>query len=178
MSVNDDLPYLRCEMDLIARALDRGTPVLGICLGAQLIAKACGAAVRRNPQNEIGWFDIHLTDAAAADPLFRRCNRAETVFHWHGETFDLPPGATLLATSDRCRNQAFRLGRATYGLQFHLEATPEMIADWCTQDENCADVRELDSPLDPMAHRGLLAALSESILGTWCDLVAQVPGLR
>src|SRR5438105_903870 len=126
MSVNDDLAYLRCEERHIREAVAKGVPVLGICLGAQLIAKALGGAVRRNRAKEIGWFDLRFTPAAAGDPLFDGLD-VETVFHWHGETFDLPPGAELLASSDLCRNQAFRMGDRVYGMQFHLEVTPEMI---------------------------------------------------
>ncbi|SPE36551.1 Glutamine amidotransferase class-I [Candidatus Sulfopaludibacter sp. SbA6] len=172
MSVNDGLPYLKQEMDFILAAVGRQQPVLGICLGAQLIAKALGAGVHRNPLKEIGWFDIHLTEAAAADPLFAGVNRKETVLHWHGETFDLPRGSVRLAYSDACANQAVRFADTVYGLQFHLEVTPAMIADWCTQDENCGDVRELDAPLDPGLHSARLTELSSLVFGHWCDLLA------
>jgi len=169
MSVNDDLAYLRREEEYIRAAASNGVPVLGICLGSQLIAKALGADVRRNGSKEIGWFALRFTDAGNADPLFHGLP-AETVFHWHGETFDLPAGAVLLASSDLCRNQAFRVGDGTYGLQFHLEVTPEMIADWCLQDENCGDVRELTSPLDPYYNAERMKELSRRVIGAWCDL--------
>jgi GMP synthase-like glutamine amidotransferase len=171
MSANDNLPYLAREMDIISDTVSRGVPVLGICLGAQLIAKASGARVYRNPQKEIGWFDIHRTEAGAADRLFAAIRDTETVLHWHGETFDLPAGAQWLAWSDRCRHQAFRLGDRTWGLQFHLEVTPGMIAEWCVQDENCADVRELEGPLDPQQNAARLEVLSRTVLGRWCDLL-------
>ncbi|MDE3167155.1 MAG: type 1 glutamine amidotransferase, partial [Acidobacteriota bacterium] len=109
MSANDDLAYLRTEEEFIRGAAERGTPVLGICLGAQLIARALGGAVRRNPEKEIGWFDIGFGPEAAGDALFSGLGK-ETVFHWHGETFDLPAGAVRLASSERCANQAFRVG--------------------------------------------------------------------
>ena len=170
MSVNDPLPYLRVEEQIIRDAVARKLPILGVCLGAQLIAHAMGASVFSNAGSEIGWFDLRFTTAAAGDPLF--CGLAcETVFHWHGETFDLPAGAELLASSDRCRNQAFRLGDRVYGLQFHLEVTPSMIADWCLQDENCGDVRELAAPLDPNRNAARLSELSESAFGAWCGLL-------
>ena len=108
MSVNDDLPFLRQEMAFIRQAIARRQPILGICLGSQLIARAMGAAVRRNSVKEIGWYGVQFTPAAGADRLFGGLSQ-ETIFHWHGETFDLPPGAELLATSDLCRNQ---IGRA------------------------------------------------------------------
>jgi len=170
MSVNDDLPYLRREMEIISDAVSRRQPVLGICLGAQLIARSLGAKVYPNLQKEVGWYPLQFTPAAAIDPLFCGLSR-ETVFHWHGETFDLPPGAELLASSEICRNQAFRVQSSIYGLQFHLEVTPVMIADWCLQDENCGDVRELTSPIDPCANSSRLSVLSDLVFGRWWDMV-------
>ena len=169
MSVNDDLPYLRREEAYIRDAVARGIPVLGVCLGSQLIARALGASVRRNPVKEIGWFDIELTAAGREDPLFAGLQPREPMFHWHGETFDLPPGAELLASSERCRNQAFRVAPNVYAMQFHLEVTPAMIAEWCRQDENCGDVRELDGPIDPNRHSHRMAALSATVFGRWAQ---------
>lgn len=173
MSVNDNLAYLRLEEGFIRDAVTAGVPVLGICLGAQLIARSLGGNVRRNPAREIGWFDIRCTPEATADPLFGGMG-TETVFHWHGETFDLPPGAVLLASSELCANQAFRAGDRAWGIQFHLEVTPEMIADWCLQDQNCGDVRELSSPLDPYRNSERLRELSHEVFGAWCGLLQQV----
>jgi GMP synthase (glutamine-hydrolysing) len=174
MSVNDGLPYLEREMDYIRKAANAGQPVMGVCLGAQLVAKAMGARVYRNPAGEIGWFDIHPTSAARQDCVLRGVGDSETVFHWHNETFDLPPGAALLASSERCRHQAFRLGTCIYGLQFHLEVTPEMIDDWCRQDANCGDVRELDTLPDPRHNAARLLELSRQVFGAWADLLATV----
>ena len=125
MSVNDEaeLPWLVQEKRFIREAIEAGKPVLGICLGAQLIAGAMGAGIYRNPVKEIGWLPIQ--GMAANDGAVFRFPATEKVFHWHGETFDLPPGATLLAKSEGCENQAFQLGRSVIGLQFHLETTPE-----------------------------------------------------
>ncbi len=170
MSVNDDLPYLAREMEWIRQAVAQGRPVLGICLGAQLIARAMGANVRSNAAKEIGWYDLRFTDAAARDPLFDGLS-LETVFHWHGETFDLPRGGELLASSDLCCNQAFRLGDRVYALQFHLEVTPDMIADWCAQDDNCGDMRELQSVIDPCYNSRRLEELSSQVFGRWSELV-------
>jgi GMP synthase-like glutamine amidotransferase len=124
MSVNDEstLPWLLPEKAFIRAAVERGVAVLGVCLGAQLIANALGARVYQNPQKEIGWFPIQAT--AAATNAFRFPEQC-TVFHWHGETFDLPSGAVRLARSAVCENQAFQIGRKIIGLQFHLETTPE-----------------------------------------------------
>ena len=171
MSANDPLPYIERERALIARAAAQGQPILGICLGSQLIARSLGAEVRRNREKEIGWFDIHFTDAAADDAVFGGIRGPETVFHWHGETWDLPPGAELLASSRACANQAFRAGRNIYGLQFHVEVTPVMIGDWQAQDANCGDVRELSAPLDPHAHAARQQELSALLFGRWCGLL-------
>jgi GMP synthase (glutamine-hydrolysing) len=171
MSANDPLPYLDRERALVGQAVERGQPLLGICLGSQLIAQCLGADVHRNSEREIGWFDIHLTEAAADDALFRGIQGPETVFHWHNDTWELPPGAVRLAGSKACENQAFRAGRNIYGLQFHLEVTPEMIADWMEQDENCGDVRELSGPIDPHFNPVRLEELSNAVFGRWCSLV-------
>ena len=171
MSANDPLPYLERERALIVQAAGRGQPLLGICLGSQLIARTLGGDVHRNGAKEIGWFDVHFTEAAAEDSLFAGIRGPETVFHWHGDTWELPPGAQRLALSQACRNQAFRAGSNIYGLQFHLEVTPEMIADWQMQDENCGDVRELPAPLDPHAHSVRQCELSQVVFGRWCALL-------
>ena len=122
MSVNDEAehPWVVAEKRFIAQAVAQGTAVLGICLGAQLIAAAQGARVYRNAEKEIGWFDIEAVEAPQGCFAFPpRC----TVMHWHGETFDLPPGAHRLTASAGCANQAFQLGERVIGLQFHLEMT-------------------------------------------------------
>lgn len=123
MSVNDedDYPWLVQEKEFIRACVDSGMPVLGICLGAQLIARVLGARVYPNRVKEIGWFPVYAVPATG-DATFRFPSSA-TVFHWHGETFDLPRGAMRLAKSDGCANQAFQFGERTIGLQFHLETT-------------------------------------------------------
>jgi GMP synthase-like glutamine amidotransferase len=171
MSANDPLPYLDRERALVAQAVERGQPLLGICLGSQLIARSLGADVHRNRQKEIGWFDIHFTAAAAEDTLFGGIPGPESVFHWHGDTWELPPGAERLAWSQACDNQAFRAGRNIYGMQFHLEVTPTMIQDWQVQDENCGDVRELSAPLDAQANSARVEELSKMVFGRWCALL-------
>ncbi len=124
MSVNDERDYLwlASEKHLIRQVVASGTPVLGICLGAQLIASAMGASVTASPEKEIGWFPVTATAGAAGTFRFPDTLR---VFHWHGETFELPRGAVQLARGVACENQAFQLGDHVIGLQFHLETTPD-----------------------------------------------------
>ncbi|MSV34313.1 MAG: type 1 glutamine amidotransferase [Bryobacterales bacterium] len=164
-SANDPLPALAAELRLIAQAIRTGIPVLGICLGSQLIAKALGARVYRNPEKEIGWAPLYFTEAAQQDPLFSGIPSPTTFFHWHGETFDLPAGAEWLAYSDRCRNQAFRHPGNVYGIQFHPEITPAMIEDWSAQPVNCGDVEDLPGPIDP--HAFDTATLARRVLHGW-----------
>lgn len=129
MSVGDEerFPWLAVEKKFLADFIDRGKPVLGICLGSQLLAEVLGAPVYPNRFREIGWFPVWLTDEALKSPFFAGCPRRLSVFHWHGDTFDLPRGARLLASSEACRNQAFLYGDDILGLQFHLEVTPRSI---------------------------------------------------
>ncbi len=132
MSANDEqeFPFLLAELDWLRQAVRRNVPTLGICLGAQLLAKALGAGVYRNPQREIGWHKIELLPAAAEDRLFGGRAAVETVFHWHIDTFHLPAGAVHLARSSACPQQAFRAGESAYGLQFHVEMTPGLMDLW------------------------------------------------
>jgi GMP synthase (glutamine-hydrolysing) len=169
MSANDALPYLEQEIRIMREAVRRRQPMLGVCLGAQLLAKALGAEVRRNPLPEVGWFEVQLTDVGASDPLLSAMNRTEIVLQWHGDTFDLPQGAVWLARSERCPNQAFRISPNIYGFQFHLEVTPEMIAEWCAQDAQCGGARELETPIDPHYNQKRLAHLAAEVFGKWCD---------
>ena len=167
MSANDPLPYISRELYLIDQAQRLDLPVLGVCLGAQLIAKAAGCRVYRNEVKEIGWLPISRRAAAASDPLFRHFADSETVFQWHAETFDLPKGAIWLAQSDDCAHQAFRLGAKTYALQFHIEVTAPMIAEWSRQDDSCGDAREAGRPIDPGQNAARLAELSRMAITEW-----------
>ena len=129
----DVYPYLKDEDILIKEAVKRRIPVLGICLGGQLIAKATGAKVNKGAKKEIGWYDLLLTPGGKADKVFKNSPERLTVFQWHGDTFDIPSDATHLAGSVLFPNQAFRIGDNIYGLQFHLEVTQKMISRWINE---------------------------------------------
>jgi GMP synthase-like glutamine amidotransferase len=129
MSVNDDLPWIPPALSLIRHAVEDGTPVLGHCLGGQLMSKALGGVVERSPIKEIGWGEVRLAD----NPVAREWLGDRSIFeafHWHGETFTLPEGSTLLFSSPYCQNQAFALDNHL-GLQCHVEMTEEMVITWC-----------------------------------------------
>jgi GMP synthase-like glutamine amidotransferase len=133
MSVNDPLPWVEPVCTLIRDAVTKKIPVIGHCLGGQLISKALGGVVSKNPVKEIGWSSTSAEDDAIARHwLGEHAGRPGTVFQWHGETFSLPAGATRLLTNMHCANQMFALG-PHLGMQCHVEMTPEMIATWCTQ---------------------------------------------
>ena len=122
-------PFLREETAFLQQAIPAGVPTLGICLGAQLIAKAGGAAVRKAPAREVGFGSVDLTEAGRQDALFQGLPESLPVFQWHEDTFELPPGSCLLATSPRCPHQAFRYHNA-FGLQFHVEVTRNLLWKW------------------------------------------------
>jgi GMP synthase (glutamine-hydrolysing) len=151
MSVNDadQLPHLITEMKLIEAAMSRNLPVLGICLGAQLIAKTLGTAVYPNKEKEIGWYDVFPTSDAKEDPLLAEFQKTEKIFQWHGETFDIPKSTIHLASSSLCANQAFRYGANVYGLQFHLEVDEPMIHRWLKVTENRKEIIALGGKIDP-----------------------------
>lgn len=135
MSVNDPLPWIPKLIALIQRAVAADVPVLGHCLGGQLLAKALGAPVTRNPAKEIGWFPVRAVGGSLADAWLDGLPREFMAYHWHGESFAIPDGATNILASDLCPNQAFVRGKHL-GLQFHVEMTPEMIADWTEETED------------------------------------------
>jgi GMP synthase-like glutamine amidotransferase len=127
-----DYPFLCAEQTFLQQALAQNVPLLGICLGSQLLARALGARVYRNPCKEIGWYTVDLTPAGQTDPLFQGVASPVLVFQWHGDAFELPAGAVALASSPQCTHQAFRYGERVYGLLFHLELVPQMIHSWLT----------------------------------------------
>ncbi len=132
MSVNDNLPWIPQTLALIRDAVARDVPVIGHCLGGQLMAKALGAAVTRNPVKEIGWGRVDVLDHPQARHWLGDGLRAFLSYHWHGETFDIPPGATRIMSSAWCVNQAFVLGKH-FAMQCHVEMTDAMIHAWCRE---------------------------------------------
>jgi GMP synthase (glutamine-hydrolysing) len=148
----DIFPFLADEVQWIQQAIERKLPVLGVCLGSQLLAKALGSKVYKNRIKEIGWYDLELLPAAADDPLFHGITSPTPVFQWHGDTFDLPRGAVQLARSPQCENQAFRYSQNAYGLQFHMEVTADIVTDWLCETGNCCELDGLDY-IDPKAIR-------------------------
>jgi GMP synthase (glutamine-hydrolysing) len=140
-------PHLKTEMKLIEEALRREIPVLGICLGAQLLAAALGAEVCKAPGWEFGWCDVEVTEAGKGDTLFQTYNPTETVFQIHQDAFTVPKSARHLAASSACPGQAFSYNDKAYGLQFHLEADQAMILRWLGRPENKRLIEELhESP--------------------------------
>lgn len=144
MSVNDPLPHLRATEHLIRAAMAADVPVLGHCLGGQLLASACGATIRRAPHAEIGWVDIATHPATNANTWFGA--ERFPIFQWHGDSFDLPAGAQLLASSEHCRHQAFSVGSLHLAMQFHCEITADKITDWTTSAEGRAEIAASQSP--------------------------------
>lgn len=174
MGVNDveQYPHLLDEMNLVADCLDAGVPVLGICLGAQLLAAAAGAAVRPGDVLELGWHPVRLHDAAVHDSLFGGLPRQITALHWHRDVPDLPPGAVHLASSTLTRNQAFRVGDSAYGLLFHLEtdaaAVRAMAQDFAGEVAQ-AGVDPTDLVHD--SHTAALAPAASLVFDRWAALV-------
>lgn len=131
-----EYPWLIEEKKFISKAIKEEKTVLGICLGAQLIADVLGAKIYRNAYKEIGWFPVNMTNEGLQNNIFSHLPKSFTAFHWHGDTFDLPSNSLRLASSEGCLNQAFLFGNKTIGLQFHLEATDESLKSLV---ENCSD---------------------------------------
>src|SRR5210317_1371041 len=172
----DSYPNLITEVEIIREAVDRDMSVLGICLGAQLLAKALGGAVSRNEVREIGWYDVEMTEAGRRDPVLSSFAPTQEVFQWHEEGITLPPGADLLASSAASPVQAFRFGAHAYGFQFHLEANRPLIDRWLTVPAHREVLQQEEGHIDPEAIRkqadtsvGLLEQLSRDTFSRWID---------
>jgi len=179
---SDRHPHLAAEIEIIQEALTHGKPVLGICLGAQLIARALGARVSRNPVKEIGWYDLSPTEAGKTDPLFSKLADRQMIFQWHGDTFEIPDGAVHLASSPDCRNQAFKYGDHVYALQFHLEVDEPMIRRWLHTPVNAREIENLGGEAfvarvqrETEAHIGGSVSLGNEIFGEFLRLFHSRP---
>lgn len=147
---HDAHPWLAEEEALLARSVAAGQPVLGVCLGAQVLARACGGDSRRMAEPEIGWYDVRAAPAAASDPLLGPLVRGFSALHWHSYAFTVPSAAVGLAESARCP-QAFRVGSCAWGIQFHAEVTLRDYEAWL--DHHAAHPDDEDGPVDPAALR-------------------------
>ena len=143
----DVYPFIKDEITLIKNALKNNVTVLGICLGAQLLAKAAGADVYKGKKKEIGWYKVELTDEGKRDGLFIGLPEEFTALQWHGDTFDIPENSKRLALSELFPHQIIKVGKNAYGLQFHLEVTEEMIKEWIdVNDKELASVKAYINP--------------------------------
>ena len=158
----DQYPFLKQEDLFIKEAIQRGKSLLGICLGAQLIAKALGAKVFKAPVKEIGWYDVSLTRIGSIDPFFSRLPKTFPTFQWHEDTFDIPHGAILIATSPLVPHQAFRYGDNAYGLQFHLEVTQDIIRELMETYEE-----EFEGPQLPLISKLKILADTKAKIGPY-----------
>lgn len=176
VSSTDRHPHLLDEIDALRVAIDQEMPVLGICLGAQLIAAALGAGIAPNPVKEIGWSEVKRTPAGAMDPLFKHFRASEKIFQWHGDTFETPSGAEHLAATDACRNQAFCYRGGVYGLQFHLEVDEALVRRWLSTPAMRDELAALRGAVDggtilqqTERHIGRSKRLSKAVFSTFIE---------
>ena len=179
MSVYDhaQFPFLVDEQRLIEQTLKDDKPVLGVCLGSQVLAATLGAKVKSGAQKEIGWHPVELLEGAASDRLLSGLPSRFTAFHWHGDVFDLPNGSITLAASDLTPCQGFRYGRTAYGILFHLEVTETIIQDLIREfrqeldAENIAAASIIQKIEDYLPN---LQALGENVFNRWVQLIKPV----
>lgn len=177
-------PFLTREIEFIRGAVAADKPVLGICLGSQLIAAALGARVYPNADKEIGWYPLAAEPAAGDDFLFSGWPAASIIFQWHGDTFDLPAGAAHLFSSPLCRHQAFRFGKNVYGLQFHPEVDDAMIRDWLGQPDADRELAPFGAgkreqiERDTRSHLEDLSRRTEAVFDNFARLCAGGPPSR
>jgi GMP synthase (glutamine-hydrolysing) len=181
----DSYPNLQTEVEVLREAIDRDMSVLGICLGAQLLAKALGGSVCRNPTREIGWCDVELTEEGTKDPVLSTFASRQRVFQWHEDGIQLPGGVSHLARSPASEVQAFRFGEHAYGFQFHLEVDSPLIDRWLTVPANQPILEAEKGNIDPELIREQtresideLQALSVQTFSRWVDRFELAPRRR
>jgi GMP synthase (glutamine-hydrolysing) len=166
----EQYPYLADEQRLIEHALREEIPVLGVCLGSQLLAATLGARVAPGPRKEIGWFEVTASDAATKDPVLGRAPSRFVALHWHGDVFDLPSGAVSLARSELTTHQAFRFGERAHGLLFHLEAKPDQVEQMAREfaDElSAAGVDAVGLVGEAPARARAAEEIARDVFGAW-----------
>jgi len=182
MNVEDQhrRPHLKTELNAIERALEQGKPVLGICLGAQLLAHVLGAPVQRHRQAEIGWYDLQVSADGRGDTVLGAAGEQLPVFQWHSYSYELPLGATHLARTATCEQQAFRFSSNAYGFQFHLEADEAVIERWLTLPSFRTELAAAGLPTDEHAIRAETAKLvaatrrtADAVFNNFLDLVGR-----
>jgi len=182
MNVEDQhrRPHLQTELRAIEDALRQDKPVLGICLGAQLLAHVLGAPVRRHEHHEIGWYPLETTEAGRKDPVLGALGEGAPVFQWHSRTYSLPTGAQHLARTATCEQQAFCWGRAAYGFQFHLEADTAMIERWLTLPAYRRELAEAGLGRDEeqirretLARIAATQRLADTVFNNFLDLIGR-----
>ena len=182
MNVEDQhrRPHLKTELKAIERALEQGKPVLGICLGAQLLAHVLGAPVQRHRQAEMGWYDLETSADGRSDAVLGAAGERLPVFQWHSYSYDLPSGATHLARTETCEQQAFRFGSNAYGFQFHLEADEAVIERWLTLPSFRAELTAAGLPTDEQGIRAETAKLvaatrrsADAVFNNFLDLIGR-----
>jgi len=182
MNVEDQhrRPHLKTELRSIERALEQGKPVLGICLGAQLLAHVLGATVQRHRQAEIGWYDMHTSAEGRSDPVLGAAGERLPVFQWHSYTYELPRDATHLARTETCEQQAFRFGSNAYGFQCHLEADAQVIERWLGLPSFRAELTAAGLPADADTIRAETVKLAaatrhsaDAVFNNFLDLVGR-----
>ncbi len=181
----DTYPNLVTEVEVIREAVEAGMSVLGICLGAQLLAKALGGQVARNEEREIGWCEVELTEAGQSDPVISGFAKTQMVFQWHEDGIALPAGVEILATSPASPVQAFRYGEQAYGFQFHLEVNASLVERWLTVPANQPMLAAEVGRVDPEEIRqqtderiGALQELSRQTFSRWIERFEIAPRRR
>ncbi len=174
----DEYPHLATEMRALKTALEHDIPIMGICLGAQLLAKTLGAEVSRCPEKEIGWYDVTPTTEGLSDSVLRHFGGTRKIFEWHGDAFSNPPGAIQLAGSKAWPNQAYRYGNNAYGFQFHLEVDEALVHRWLATPRYVEELSALQGRTDAetirretATHIEDLKNLSKDVFGSFLDLI-------